>query len=81
MEKHQASSKLSKLGEFCRDTYNGSDLEQHNWEHIVRNIYRAEEIAEMEEGVDMDVLYAATMLHDIGVTIGEYKDHDKIAGR
>lgn len=77
MEKFGASEKLSQLAYFCREKYNEADLLQHNWEHIVRNIYRAEKIAETEKNVDMEVLYAATMLHDIGVTIGEYEDHDE----
>ena len=77
MEKFQPSDKLSKIAEFCKEKYNEADLEQHNWSHIVRNIYRAEEIAETKEDVDMEVLYAATMLHDIGTTIGEYENHDE----
>ena len=76
MKKFQASEKLSELTEFCREKYGEADLLQHNWEHIVRNIYRAERIAEEEENVDMEALYAATMLHDIGVTAGEYENHD-----
>jgi uncharacterized protein len=77
MEKFQSSKKLSKLVSFCKGKYNEADLLQHNWDHIVRNIYRAEKIAETEENVDMEILYSATMLHDIGVTIGEYENHDE----
>lgn len=77
MEASSASEKLSKLAEFCKEKYAEADLAQHNWNHIVRNIYRAERIAEDEENVDMEALYAATMLHDIGTTVGEYENHDE----
>jgi HD superfamily phosphodiesterase len=77
MEKFEASEKLSQLAQFCKNKYEEADLLQHNWEHIARNIYRAEKIAEKEENVDMETLYAATMLHDIGVTVGEYEDHEE----
>ena len=77
MESFEPSKKLSKLAAFCRNKYNKADLEQHNWEHIVRNIYRAEKIAETQENVDMNSLYAAVMLHDIGVTEGKYEKHDE----
>lgn len=72
-----ASDKLSELAAYCKNKYNEADLEQHNWSHIVRNIYRAEKIAQNEEEVEMEVLYAVTMLHDLGTTIGEYKNHDR----
>lgn len=77
METFASSEKLSSLAEFCREEYDKADLAQHNWRHIVRNIYRAEKIAETEENVDMEALYAANMLHDIGTTIGEYENHDE----
>jgi uncharacterized protein len=77
MEKFQASEELSRLAKFCKQKYDEADLLQHNWSHIVRNIYRVEKIAETEENVDMEVLYAATMLHDIGFTVGEYEDYEE----
>jgi HD superfamily phosphodiesterase len=77
MEKFEASEKLSRLANFCKEKYDEAGLLQHNWEHIVRNIYRDEMIAAEEEDVDMETLYSATMLHDIGVTVGEYSDHDE----
>jgi len=77
MQDFQASEKLSKLADFSKQKYDEADLLQHNWEHIIRNIYRSEKIAETEENVDLETLYAATMLHDIGVTIGEYKNHEE----
>ena len=77
MEEFKASDKISQLAKFCKNKYRKAGLAQHNWSHIVRNISRAEEIAESKENIDMDALYAATMLHDIGTTIGEYKNHDE----
>lgn len=38
----------------------------HDREHIMRVLYNAVDIAAFEEGVDMDVLVAACLLHDIG---------------
>jgi uncharacterized protein len=77
MAKFEPSDNLSALSRYCKKKYNEADLAQHNWSHIVRNLYRAEEIAETEKEVDMEVLYAATMLHDIGTTVGEYQNHDE----
>ena len=77
MKSSQTPEKISDLAVYCRTRYREADLLQHNWEHILRNIYRAEKIAETLEDVDMSVLYAAVMLHDIGVTEGKYEDHDE----
>lgn len=38
----------------------------HDREHVYRVLYMAMDIAETEPGVDMDVLIAACLLHDIG---------------
>ena len=38
----------------------------HDSEHVRRVLYLALEIAETEEGVDRDVLIAASLLHDVG---------------
>ena len=38
----------------------------HDAEHVYRVLYNALEIARAEEGVDMDVLITACLLHDIG---------------
>lgn len=38
----------------------------HDVEHIYRVLYNALQIAETEENVDLDVLIAACLLHDIG---------------
>ena len=38
----------------------------HDREHIYRVLYNALDIASFEEGVDMDVLIAACLLHDVG---------------
>lgn len=38
----------------------------HDGEHVRRVLYLALELAEGEEGVDRDVLIAASLLHDIG---------------
>ena len=38
----------------------------HDREHVYRVLYTALDIAREEEGVDMDVLIAACLLHDVG---------------
>lgn len=42
------------------------DDSAHDREHVYRVLYAALDIANQEEGVDMDVLIAACLLHDIG---------------
>ena len=77
MQKFHPSKELVKLAHFSKEKYDKAGLLQHNWDHIIRNIYRAEKIAATEENVDMEVLYAATMLHDIGATVGAYEKHEE----
>lgn len=52
----------------CLERYMRSCMEDsaHDREHIYRVLYMALEIAQGEENVDMDVLIAACLLHDIG---------------
>lgn len=77
MQKFHPSEKLVELACFSKEKYREAGLLQHNWSHIIRDIYRSEKIAATEENVDKEVLYAATMLHDIGVTVGDYEKHEE----
>ena len=77
MERLESSEKLAKLIEYSKRKYEKADLEQHNWSHIVRDIYRAEKISKTENDVEMNLLYPSIILHDIGVTVGEYENHDE----
>lgn len=50
------------------NTYMLSQMDDtaHDREHIYRVLYNALDIASTEEGVDIDVLTAACLLHDVG---------------
>lgn len=69
--------RVEEVYEYAKRKYEEEDLEQHNWEHIVGNLYRALKIAETEEDVDYSILTVSVLFHDIGVTEGEYKNHEE----
>lgn len=70
-------SRVEEVYNYAKEKYNEEDLEQHNWEHIVGNLYRALKIAETEEDVDYSILTVSVLFHDIGVTEGEYENHEE----
>lgn len=69
--------RIKKVYEYAKEKYNKANLQQHNWEHVLRDLYRALLIAETEKNVDYSVLIPAVLLHDIGVTEGWYKEHEE----
>lgn len=69
--------RVKEVYTYAKAKYQEEDLEQHNWEHIVGNLYRALNIAETEEDVDYSILTVAVLFHDIGVTKGEYENHEE----
>lgn len=73
----QNDSRVKKVYEYTKPKYQEADLTQHNWDHIVGNLYRALRIAETEEDVNYSVLIPAVLFHDIGVTEGEYSNHEE----
>ncbi len=50
----------------ARRLYDRENLPHHNFEHVLRDLYRALVIAAEEESVDYGVLIPAVLLHDIG---------------
>lgn len=70
--------RIKKVYNYAKKKYNKANLFQHNWEHILRVLYRALIIAETEKDINYSILIPAVLLHDIGVTEDEYKKHKEI---
>ena len=71
--------RVKKVYNYAKDKYFKANKPQHNWEHIIRDLYRAIIIAETIKGVNYSVLIPAVILHDIGVTEAkEYGKHAEI---
>jgi len=68
--------RIKKVYDYAKDKYNQPNLVQHNWTHVLRDLYRALVIAEEEPGVNYNILIPAVILHDIGVTEGKYSEHE-----
>ena len=49
----------------ARKKYDQAGREHHNFQHVLRDLYRALVIAETEESVDFTVLIPSVLLHDI----------------
>ena len=77
----QKDPRIKAVWKFAKQKYQEANLPQHNWEHILRDLYRALVIAEAEKGVDFKILIPAVLLHDIGVTEGEYSQHEEIGSK
>ena len=69
--------RIKKVYNYAKEKYNKANLAQHNWAHVLRDLYRALVIAEEESGVNYSVLIPAVILHDIGVTEGKYSEHEE----
>lgn len=67
--------RIKKIYDYAKKKYNKANLVQHNWEHILRDLYRALIIAETEKNVNYSVLIPAILLHDLGVTEDVYQHH------
>lgn len=79
MDDHvSADGRIAKVYLCGRSIYDKACLPQHNWEHIIRVLFRALIIAARTRGpavVDYSILISAVILHDIGVTEGPYRSH------
>ena len=73
----EKDSRIKKVYNYAKEKYNKANLAQHNWAHVLRDLYRALVIAEEESGVNYNVLIPAVILHDIGVTEGKYSEHEE----
>lgn len=71
--------RIKKVYDYAKEKYLKTNKPQHNWEHILRDLYRALVIAETIDGVNYSVLIPAVLLHDIGVTeTDEYAKHAEV---
>jgi HD superfamily phosphodiesterase len=73
----EEDERIEEAYDFAKTKYLDEDLAQHNWEHIVGNLYRALKIAEEQEEVNYSVLIVSVLFHDIGVTEGPYEQHEE----
>lgn len=69
--------RIKKVYDYAKEKYNKTNLPQHNWEHVLRDLYRALIIAETKNNVNYSILIPAVILHDIGVTEGKYSEHEE----
>ena len=70
--------RIKKVYDYAKEKYNKANLPQHNFEHILRDLYRALVIAETERDVNYNILIPAVLLHDIGVTEDKYQKHEDV---
>lgn len=70
--------RIKKIYDYAKEKYNKANLPQHNWEHVLRDLYRALIIAETEKNINYSILIPAVLLHDIGATENEYQKHEEI---
>jgi uncharacterized protein len=70
-------SRIKKVYNYAKKKYIKANNFQHNWEHIIRDLYRALIIAETEKNVNYGILVPAVILHDIGATEDIYENHVK----
>lgn len=57
---------MEGLGALARELYDRADRGHHNFQHVLRDLYRALLIAETEAVVNFSVLIPSVLLHDIG---------------
>ena len=70
--------RIERVYNYCKEKYNKANLVQHNWEHILRDLYRTLVIAETEKNVNYNILIPSVLLHDIGATEDEYQKHEDV---
>jgi len=69
--------RIKKVYNYAKEKYDEANLTQHNFEHVIRVLYRVLVIADTEKNVNFKILIPATLLHDIGATTGNYKHHEE----
>lgn len=70
--------RIAKVYNYSKEKYNKANLAQHNWEHILRDLYRSLVIAKTEKDVSYNILIPSVLLHDIGATEDEYEKHEDV---
>lgn len=69
--------RIKEVYDYAKAEYDKANLAQHNFEHVIRDLYRVLIIADTERGVNFIILIPAVLLHDIGATTGDYKNHEE----
>jgi HD superfamily phosphodiesterase len=69
--------RIKKVYDYAKEKYNEASLSQHNFEHVIRDLYRVLIISDNEKNVNFKILIPATLLHDIGATTGNYRHHEE----
>jgi len=69
--------RIKKVFDFAKIKYDKANVAQHNWEHIMRVLYRSLVIAETQKEVDYFILIPAAVLHDIGVAEESHDNHEE----
>ncbi len=75
----QKDHRILKVYQEARRRYNQGQRAHHNFDHVLRDLYRALIIAETEESVNYSILIPSVLLHDIGFFDPEFKTrgHDR----
>jgi len=68
-------SRIKKVYDYAKKKYDEANLPQHNFEHVIRDLFRALIITDKEKNVNYSILVPAVLLHDIGATEGDYWKH------
>lgn len=68
--------RIKRVFFWAKGKYKKADNPQHNWEHVIRDLYRALVIADSLLKVNYSVLIPAVVLHDIALT-RKNKDYDQ----
>ncbi len=69
--------RIKKVYKYAKEKHTKANLMQHNFDHVIRVLYRVLLIASTERKVNFKVLIPATLLHDIGATTGDYRHHEE----
>lgn len=68
--------RIQKVHAWAKPKYYRANNPQHNWEHIIRDLYRALVIAQDFPQINYAVLIPAVVLHDLALT-RKKKDYEK----
>jgi HD domain len=76
----QKDPRILKVYQEARRRYNQGQRAHHNFDHVLRDLYRALIIAETEGPVNYSILLPSVLLHDVGFFDPEFKTrgHDVV---
>lgn len=71
--------RIIKVYKYAKEGYSKANLQQHNFSHVLRCLYRALLIGESEKNVKYEILIPAVLLHDIGFSEGAKEKHAEVS--